>query len=57
MYVWELGLIVSMKETCKSLIYIYDDSRGKLYATIIRTGYRDKHSGTSNRNKEYDESS
>ena len=47
-----------MKEISKSLIYIfYDDSRGKLYATIISIGYRDKHSGTSNQNKEYDESS
>ena len=47
-----------MKEIYKSLIYIYDDSRGNnLYATIISTGYnRDKHSGTSNQNKEYDES-
>ena len=44
-----------MKEIYKSLIYIYDDSSGKLYAS---TGYdRDKQSGTSNQNKEYDESS
>ena len=63
----ELGLIViwssynigvSLKEIYKSLIYIYVDSRGsKLYATIISTGYRDKHSGISNKNKEHDESS
>ena len=48
-----------MKEKYKSLIYIYYDSRGKLYATIISTGYsnRDAHSGTSNQNKEYRESS
>ena len=46
-----------MKEIYKSLNYIYDDSRGRLHATIISTGYRDKHSGTSNQNKEYDESS
>ena len=45
-----------MKEIYKSLIYIDDDSRGKLYATITSTGYRDKHSGISNQNKEYDES-
>ena len=46
-----------MKETYTSMIYIDDDSRGKLYATIISTGYTDKHSGISNQNKEYDESS
>ena len=46
-----------MKEIYKPLIYIYDDSRGQLYATIISTGYRDKRSGISNQNKEYDESS
>ena len=48
-----------MKEIYKSLIYIDDDSccRGKLYVTKISTGYRDKNSGISNQNKEYDESS
>ena len=46
-----------MKEIYKSLIYIDDDSKGKLYATIISTGYKDKHSGISNQNKKYDESS
>ena len=46
-----------MKEIYKSLIYIYDDSRGKLCATRISTGCRDKHSGTSNQDQEYDESS
>ena len=37
--------------------FLNNDSRGKLYATIIGTGYRDEYSGTSNQNKEYDESS
>ena len=46
-----------MKEIYKSLIYIYDESKGKLYATIRSTDYRDEHSGISNQNQEYDESS
>ena len=42
-----------MKEIYKSLIYIYDDSRGVscMLRSIISTGYRDKHSGISNQNK------
>ena len=50
-------IIVSVKEIYKSLIYIDDACKGKLYATIISSGYRDKHSGISNQNKGYDESS
>ena len=46
-----------MKEIYKSMVYIYDDSKGKLYATTISIGYTDKHSGIPNQNKEYDESS